>query len=117
MIVYRGLDAIETASSSRPRVAVLGMFDGVHVGHQHLLTEVRAWAGETAGVAVVTFDRHPQEVLGQGQPRKILSLEHKLRLLERAGVGTTLVLEFDELMSRWSAAVLRSSTSTIRMVG
>ena len=103
MIVYHGIDSVRERSA-RARIAALGMFDGVHLGHQHLLNEVRAWAGSTADSAIVTFDRHPLETLTKSPPVQVLSLEHKLRLLEQYGVEVTLVLHFDEQLSRWSAA-------------
>jgi riboflavin kinase/FMN adenylyltransferase len=115
VIRYRGLEAaLEDARAgvrddgararpARRRAAALGFFDGLHVGHQRLLAELRGWAGELGlEPAVVTFERHPQEVLSESPPPAILSLEHRLLLLERAGVSAALVLAFDRDMARWT---------------
>ncbi len=85
-------------------VATIGVFDGVHLGHQHLLKALESWALEAGGGdrVVVTFDRHPAEVLGQRPPVFLTSLEHRLALLERHGATAVLVLEFDRELSTWS---------------
>jgi riboflavin kinase/FMN adenylyltransferase len=78
------------------------MFDGMHVGHQSLFADLRAWADAVgAEPAVVTFDRHPQEVLRGRGPRAIFSLEQRLRLLEREGPRVALLLSFDHEMALW----------------
>lgn len=81
----------------RDPVTTLGVFDGVHVGHQHLLEQLSAWSDETGGGdrVVVTFDRHPLEVLGQRPPVFLTSLDHRLELLARHGATAALVLRFD----------------------
>lgn len=104
MICYRDLTAAAgEAAAGPPRAAAIGFFDGLHAGHRRLLEELRSWALERgAEPAVVTFDRHPQEVLrGRGPPR-ILSLRHRLVLLAREGVAAALVLSFDREMATWS---------------
>jgi riboflavin kinase/FMN adenylyltransferase len=85
------------------RVTAVGYFDGLHIGHQRLLAELKAWAARIgAEPAIVTFDRHPQEVISGSTPLRILSVEHKLLLLERQGIRATLVLPFTLELSRWS---------------
>ena len=82
----------------------MGAFDGVHAGHQRVLAELGAFARDLgARPRVVTFDRHPLEVLIGRAPLQILSLEHKLLHFARAGVAETLVLSFDREMSLWPA--------------
>lgn len=77
-------------------VATLGVFDGVHRGHQAVLAETVKWAGEIDGTSVaITFDRHPASVLGGRTPESLTSLEHRLSLIEKAGVDAALVLHFD----------------------
>ena len=85
-------------------VATIGVFDGVHLGHQHLIRGLESWAEEAGGGdrVVVTFDRHPAEVLGQRPPVFLTALEHRLALLERHGATAVLVLEFDRELSTWS---------------
>jgi riboflavin kinase/FMN adenylyltransferase len=86
-----------------PRVAAVGYFDGLHIGHQRVLAELKGWASRSgAEPAVVTFDRHPQEVISGSAPLRILSVEHKLLLLERCGIEAALVLPFTRELSLWS---------------
>jgi riboflavin kinase/FMN adenylyltransferase len=85
------------------RAACLGFFDGLHRGHRRLLSDLKLWAAECGcEPAVVTFDRHPRGVLGGSPPLPVLSLEHRLLLLERqGGVAATLVLRFDRELAAW----------------
>jgi len=99
-------DSLEAARASRfaeGTVATIGFFDGVHVGHAKLLSDLRAWS-EELGVwpVVVTFRQHPQALLGDHPPSPVVSLEHRLLLLEREGVAATLVLDFDDELRRWT---------------
>jgi riboflavin kinase/FMN adenylyltransferase len=91
-----GVDALSPEAFRHPVVSI-GVFDGVHRGHRHLLESLRTMADRLGGEAVVlTFDTHPRVVLEGGPPKPILSLRHRLLLLERLGVDTTVVLPFDE---------------------
>lgn len=103
MRVYRSLDEI-SATALGESVATVGVFDGVHLGHQHLLRGLRDWSQELGGMppAVVTFDRHPLSVLGRISPAILTSLEHRLVLLEREGVDRVVVLTFDRDLASWS---------------
>lgn len=80
----------------------VGTFDGVHRGHQALMTElcrraVRAGLEST----VVTFDRHPAEVVRPGRAPALLNdLDHRLQLLAATGVDRVVVVAFDS----WRAA-------------
>jgi riboflavin kinase/FMN adenylyltransferase len=82
----------------------IGVFDGVHLGHRAVigrLVEVAARRGLQP--VVVTFDRHPLEVLSPGKTPKLLTtLRRKAELIEALGVSTLFVLEFTEKVSRWS---------------
>ena len=79
-------------------VATIGVFDGVHLGHQAVLATVRDRA-ERLGVAsaVVTFDTHPAYVVRpENAPRLLTTLDQKLELLEAQGLDYAYVIEFDE---------------------
>jgi riboflavin kinase / FMN adenylyltransferase len=81
----------------------VGFFDGVHRGHQGVIGRVVEVARQR-GVrsAVVTFDRHPREILTPGKvPLLLTSLRRKAGLIEEMGIDTLLVLEFTEEFSRW----------------
>jgi len=83
----------------RGPVATIGVFDGLHRGHCHVVEHLRAFADRVGGEAVVvTFDTHPMAVIAGAPPRHILSTEHRLVLLERLGVDAVVVLPFDEAM-------------------
>jgi riboflavin kinase/FMN adenylyltransferase len=69
----------------------VGVFDGVHLGHRAILERLdsRGMPG-----VVLTFDPHPAEVLAPGtDPRLITTIDERLVLLEKAGVGTVGVLD------------------------
>ena len=95
-----GREALDPRAFRAP-VVTIGVFDGLHRGHAHVLEHLRAFAERTGGEAVVvTFDTHPMAVIAGAPPRHILSTEHRLVLLERLGVDATVVLPFDERMRR-----------------
>ena len=102
MIVTRGPIA---ESSSRGSVATVGVYDGVHLGHRHLLERVTGRARELdIESVVVTFDPHPAGVLNPaGAPGLITNLETRLALLEDAGIDRVVIIDFDEAASRESA--------------
>ena len=85
-------------------VVVIGNFDGVHLGHQHVIREARA-AAEADGLPVVavTFDPHPMAVLRpEHAPTALTDLETRARLLAAAGVDDVLAIPFDRDIAAWS---------------
>jgi riboflavin kinase/FMN adenylyltransferase len=83
---------------ARPRAVALGTFDGVHLGHRRVLDATLSTAPELEPT-VVTFWPHPRIVLGN-EVALLTTLERRLELLERAGVGETLVVEFTPELAR-----------------
>jgi riboflavin kinase/FMN adenylyltransferase len=83
----------------------IGAYDGVHLGHQAVIEEVKRRAAALGGpTAVVTFDRHPASVVRpESAPKLLTDLDQKLELLAAAGVDYTLVIHFDEERSHESA--------------
>lgn len=81
-----------------------GMFDGVHLGHQHVLRLALNEARIRGGRAVaLTFDPHPQSVVcPERAPRLLQSLSQRLRYLGSIGMDVALVLEFTPELSRVS---------------
>lgn len=77
-------------------VAALGMFDGVHIGHQALIRRAQALARELDCPCVVcTFDRHPLSVLKpERAPRMLLTLQERLEKFAAMGVDGALVQRF-----------------------
>ncbi len=97
----------DTSGSPWPneRAAItIGAYDGVHVGHQAVIGEVRRLAAaQGLRSAVVTFDRHPATIVRpDSAPRLITSLDQKLELLEATGVDATVVVRFDIARSKES---------------
>lgn len=83
----------------------IGFFDGVHVGHQIIIGEVRRLAAELgARAAVITFDPHPARVVRpDSAPLLLTGLDQRLELLEATGVDFTYVVAFDEARAKESA--------------
>ncbi|MFQ5715112.1 MAG: bifunctional riboflavin kinase/FAD synthetase [Candidatus Scalinduaceae bacterium] len=85
-------------------VVTLGMFDGVHLGHQKVIEKIVSLANKKNGESIVlTFDRHPRSFLSKKPQSCITSLEHRLVLFERLGVDITIVLKFDKKIAETSA--------------
>jgi riboflavin kinase/FMN adenylyltransferase len=95
----------DVGPGSRPAsgtVVTIGAYDGVHLGHQAVIAEVRRQAA-TRGITstVVTFDRHPASVVRpESAPRLLTDIEQKLELLAATGIDRCLVITFDETRSK-----------------
>ena len=97
--VYRSLQ--EIPASFGPCVAVIGNFDGVHLGHKEILSAVvaEARALDLHPVAV-TFDPHPDQFLRPQNALKLLTpMNVRLRLLAATGIDAVLVLPFDTALA------------------
>ena len=71
----------------KKRIFALGFFDGVHLGHQELLTQcVRLAEQRNCEAAAITFDRHPQSLFLNTPPMLISTLPARLELLKRYGI-------------------------------
>ncbi|MBM3858557.1 MAG: bifunctional riboflavin kinase/FAD synthetase [Verrucomicrobia bacterium] len=76
----------ELASLNRPLNVAIGVFDGVHLGHQRVIAHASV---------VLTFDPHPMRVLHPDKaPPLLTSTPHKLALIQKLGVDVALVLPF-----------------------
>lgn len=94
-----GVDALR--SEHGPLFAVVGVFDGLHLGHRWLLDALLMHARRLgARPAVITFDSHPDEVLVGAAPPLLLDPADRLRLLQDAGVALVVVQHFDEALRR-----------------
>ena len=90
---------------ARGAVVSVGVFDGVHLGHVAILRENLAASRALGAVpTVVTFRQHPKGLLLGRAPRTLTSLEHRLELFRRAGIGHTVALTFDEELRSVPAA-------------
>lgn len=103
------MEIIDFSSShpnlSSPIVATVGFFDGVHIGHQHLIRQVQSEA-KRLGLpsAVITFPVHPRKVLQQDyQPKLLCGFKEKLHQLSTTQVDYIIVLPFTIELSQLSA--------------
>jgi riboflavin kinase/FMN adenylyltransferase len=82
----------------------IGSFDGVHLGHQHVIRRLVAVANAAgAAPALVTFEPHPRCVLDPANcPQSITTLQEKLALLDGAGIEHAIVLRFDRALASLS---------------
>jgi riboflavin kinase/FMN adenylyltransferase len=79
--------------------AVVGVFDGLHRGHEYLLGELRSVAAEHgARPAVITFDHHPDEVLKGAAPPLLCDPQERLERLDAAGVEVAVIETFDRAL-------------------
>lgn len=83
---------------------VIGNFDGVHLGHQHVVRRGHELAQERGlSLVAVTFDPHPMSVLRpEHAPVMLTTLEQRAELLGAAGADAVLALPFDRAMAGWS---------------
>ena len=94
MQVVYGVEALEPAFG--PAFVVVGVFDGLHLGHLYLLRHlVSESALRGARPTVITFDHHPDEVLTGEAPPVLLDPAERLERLSAAGVAVTVVQPFD----------------------
>jgi riboflavin kinase/FMN adenylyltransferase len=98
-------DVSEVPADLGRTVVTIGNFDGVHLGHQHVVARARevAAAQGVDHVVAVTFDPHPMAVLRPDHaPVMLTTLDERLRLLGEAGADDVLVLPFSREIASWS---------------
>jgi len=77
-----------------PVAATIGVFDGVHRGHQFLLEELTKPGGEPGQSLVVTFRDNPKKILNRGYPGDLMTWDEKILTLTDAGVDLVVVIDF-----------------------
>lgn len=103
MKIYHSIDELPVG---RRLIATLGLFDGVHLGHQHLIKATKEMAQEFGAESfVVTMEEHPLKVLRPDLPlpRTLITLNQKINRLSLLGIDHLLVLPFTLELSRLSA--------------
>ncbi len=96
METLRSID--ELSHLPGPLFLAIGVFDGVHRGHQAVISTSAQHARSANGTpVVVTFDPHPMKVLRPTQaPHLLTATQHKIRLIRDLGVQHLLILQFDK---------------------
>lgn len=97
----------ENANIQRPTVLTLGVFDGLHLGHQRIMQTVVERAREIGAVpTAITFDPHPRAVLHpESAPPLLQTLDQRLANLEVLGIKQTIVIPFTREFSGQPAEV------------
>jgi riboflavin kinase/FMN adenylyltransferase len=99
MRLFHGTDNAEIA---RPTVLTLGVFDGLHLGHQLIMKTVVDRAKEAGAVpTVITFEPHPRAVLHpESAPPLLQTFDQKIEALGVLGIEQTIVIRFDKAFSQ-----------------
>lgn len=102
MLIWRSLE--EIPGDLGHSVVVIGNFDGVHLGHQHVVSQGREIAdAQGLDLIAVTFDPHPIAVLRpEHAPQQLTQIDERCRLLAAAGVDNVLVLPFSREIAAWT---------------
>ncbi len=102
MRVFREL---EESHLQTPAILTFGVFDGLHLGHQQIMSKVVERARQTGLPAtVVTFDPHPRAVLHpETAPPMLQTFEQKVEGMQKLGIDQVVVLHFDHQMAEVSA--------------
>lgn len=108
MKIFHGTD---NAHILRGTVLTLGVFDGLHLGHQRIMQTVVERAAATASVpTVITFDPHPRAVLyPENAPPLLQTLDQRLANFEVLGIEQTIVVRFDKDFAAQNAEVFLSN--------
>jgi riboflavin kinase/FMN adenylyltransferase len=95
MRLFHGTD---NAKIARPTVLTLGVFDGLHLGHQLIMKTIVERARATGAVpTVITFDPHPRALLHpESAPPLLQTFDQKIEALGVLGIEQTIVIRFDQ---------------------
>ena len=111
--------ANELKPGSRKVCLAIGVFDGVHLGHQQIIRQTVADARQHDAIAlVITFDRHPGTVVAPDRvPPLIYSLPQKLGAIESLGADTLLLIHFDRAFSEQTGEAFIRGLAEARILG
>lgn len=100
------MNILDRPNKKKRRIAAIGMYDGVHLGHRFLIDYLTLEARARGLVpSVVTFIDHPLAVVSpEKSPALLTSREERQELLDRAGVEDCIMLTFDDRMHHTTAA-------------
>ena len=104
-----------------PTVATIGFFDGVHLGHRHLINQVKLAASQCGWCSsIITFPVHPRQVIQSDyQPQLLSSPEEKIELLASTGIDNCILLPFTRelsMLTAWEFMQLLYEQYKVRML-
>jgi riboflavin kinase / FMN adenylyltransferase len=90
---------------NKDSLITIGVFDGVHLGHKYLISQLKVLAKEQGfRTVVITFDKHPQEILTpKYHPLFLIDSHEKATLLKNEGIDSVIVLNFNKELANYSA--------------
>ena len=99
------ISSLQQARELGPTAVTIGKFDGIHRGHQALISELKASAGEHGlKTVLVTFDRHPDALLNPNKLKwPLIGPKQKAILVSEAGLDALLTLTFDDALAQQPA--------------
>jgi riboflavin kinase/FMN adenylyltransferase len=102
MEVYKGTDQLP---EFRNAVVTIGTFDGVHIGHQQIIEQLKEEAAKINGkTVIITFDPHPRKIVKAAAAVKLINTtEEKIELLAKKGIDYLVVVPFTEAFSQLTA--------------
>lgn len=114
MRLFHGTD---NAKIARPTVLTLGVFDGLHLGHQLIMKTIVERARATDAVpTVITFDPHPRALLHpDSAPPLLQTFDQKIEALGVLGIEQTIVIRFDQSFAQIRAEDFLSSVIADRL--
>lgn len=102
MIIHKGINEIQKINHP---ILTVGTFDGVHIGHQKIISRINEIAKEKGGESVLlTFHPHPRKVLfpDDDSLKLINTIDEKTSLLESFGLDHVILMAFEKKLSRMS---------------
>ena len=103
MTVYSNIQDLPFFNNA---VITIGTFDGVHFGHQQILSLMKSTAKQVNGeTVIITFHPHPRKIIGANKaPIYLLNtLDEKINLLEKYGIDHLIIIPFTEKFAQQSA--------------
>jgi len=103
MQVHKDIERLPPFSNA---VITIGTFDGVHLGHQKILSQLKEEAHRREGeTVIITFHPHPRVVVRREQdpPKLINTIAERIELLDRHGIDHLVIVPFTDTFSRLSA--------------
>ncbi|MBS1627213.1 MAG: riboflavin biosynthesis protein RibF [Bacteroidetes bacterium] len=102
MNVYKDLTTLPKFNKA---VVTIGTFDGVHLGHQQIIKQIKQEAKAIDGeTVIVTFHPHPRNIVGDTSGVKLLTtLNEKMVLLEQQGINNVVIVNFNDAFAKLTA--------------